>query len=409
MKHSLRITAAAAVAAAGLFSSIWSAQAQTTYNVAGMADFTGPYADIMKDWTNTRSAAIQWWNAEVGKDLGVQINIKDYDHRYDVAQVASLWPGIKAEINPVVVLGVGGPDVAALQNRLPGDKVPMIMATASYGYVWKPDPWVFNPRPTYSHESAAFCNWLREKRGGDGPLKVGIISSEAAPAYVDIHSGLVKYAKDNPDKVEVVEVVFTEIQPTDLTTQINRLVRNGVEALVIQTNTAAVVAAKRALQTLGKNVPILMSSHNGLLTSADAIGDLSQLNGDYEVYGMAVPTDTETEPHKFFNMLKDKYGLQADWNVSAVMGLAQTLVALRAIEAAAKQAGADKVTGEAVRQAMLNSPIPSSATFGVLPDLKFTNEAPFPPTGLTATIATIEDGKYVIAAEKVPVPDLNKW
>ena len=27
------------------------AQAQTTYNVAGLADFTGPFADIMKDMT----------------------------------------------------------------------------------------------------------------------------------------------------------------------------------------------------------------------------------------------------------------------------------------------------------------------------------------------------------------------
>ncbi|WP_137388859.1 ABC transporter substrate-binding protein [Rhodoligotrophos defluvii] len=409
MKHSMRMTVAGAIAAAGILASVWSAQAQTTYNVAGMADFTGPYADIMKDWTETRHATVRWWNEEVGKGLGVQVNLKDYDNRYDVAQVASLWPGIKAEINPVVVLGVGGPDVAALQNRLPSDKVPMVMATASYGYVWKPDPWVFNPRPTYSHESAAFCNWLREKRGGEGPLKVGIISSEASPAYVDIHNGLVKYAKDNPDKVEVVEVVFTEVQPTDLTTQVNRLLRNGVEAIVIQTNTAAVVATKRALQTLGKDVPIMMSSHNGILTSARAAGDMSQLNGDYEVYGMAVPTDAETEPHKFFNMLSEKYGLKANWNVPSVMGLAQMLVALRSIEAAAKKVGPDKVTGEAVREAILSTPIPSSETFGVLPDLKFTNEAPFPPSGLTATIATVEDGKYVIAAENVPVPDLNKW
>jgi branched-chain amino acid transport system substrate-binding protein len=409
MKHSMRFKIAATFTVAGLMASIASVQAETVYNIAGLADFTGPYADIMKDWTSSRAAAVAWWNEEVGKDLGIKVNVKDYDTRYDVAQTASLWPGIKAEINPVVVLGTGGPDVAALQNRLPGEKIPMIMATASYGYVWKPDQWIFNPRPTYSHEAAAFANWLREKRGGDGPLKIGIISSEAAPAYVDIHKGMEHYAKENPDKVEVVEVVFTEIQPTDLTTQVNRLLRNGAEAIFIQTNTAAVVATKRALQTLGKNVPILMSSHNGLLTSAKAAGDLSQLNGDYEVYGMAVPTDAETEPHKFFNMLKDKYGLNANWNVSSVMGLAQTLVALRAIENAAKEVGADKVTGDAVRNAILTKEIPSSATFGVLPNLKYTAEAPFPTSGLTATIATIEDGKYVIAAENVPVPEVTKW
>ena len=42
-------------------------QAQTVYNVAGLADFTGPYADIMKDMTGCRKAVFDWWNDEVGK------------------------------------------------------------------------------------------------------------------------------------------------------------------------------------------------------------------------------------------------------------------------------------------------------------------------------------------------------
>ena len=67
------------------------AQAQTTYNVAGLADFTGPFADIMKDMTGCRRAVLDWWSEEVGKAQGVALRIKDFDTRYDVAQVASLW------------------------------------------------------------------------------------------------------------------------------------------------------------------------------------------------------------------------------------------------------------------------------------------------------------------------------
>ena len=88
------------------------AQAQTTYNLAGLADFTGPYADIMKDVTGCRRGVVDRWNAEVGKELGVSLKIKDYDTRYDVAQVASLWPGAKSELNPILVFGIGGPDAA---------------------------------------------------------------------------------------------------------------------------------------------------------------------------------------------------------------------------------------------------------------------------------------------------------
>jgi branched-chain amino acid transport system substrate-binding protein len=403
------IKTAGVAAAFGLLAVAMPAKAETTYNIASLADFTGPYADVMKDLIGARRPVIDWWNAEVGKKIGVKLGSKDYDHRYDAAQVASLWPGIKAELSPIIALGVGGPDVAALQGRLPSDKIPMVMSTAAYGFAWKPDPWIFNQRPTYSHEAAAFFEWFRQKRGGEGPLKIAIISSEASPAYVDQHKGVQRYAADNPDKAEVVEVVFTEVQPTDLTTQVNRVTRKGAEVVMVMTNTAAVVATKRALQALGKKVPIVMSSHNGLAESGRAIGDIKQMEGDFEVYAMAAPTDAKTPGREFFDMLQAKYNLKAKWTVSAVQGLGQALIAVRAIEAAAKKVGPDKITGEAVREALISTTISADDTFKILGNIKFTNDGPFPAQGMVASIATVKDGKYMEAAEHVPVPSLNKW
>jgi len=400
----------AAGIAAGQLAMPTTAVAQTTYNVASLADFTGPYADVMKNLVGGRWAVVAWWNEEVGKGLGVKINMKDFDHRYDAAQVASLWPGIKSELKPIAVLGVGGPDVAALQQRLPDDKIPMLMSTAGYGFAWRQDPWIFNPRPTYAHEAAAFYNWYRTKKGITGPLKVAIISSEASPAYVDIHKGANLFASENKDKVEIVETVFTEVQPSDLSTQVSRVVRKGAHILHIQTNTAAVVAAKRALQSIGrKDIPIMLSSHNGLPASGTAIGGLAQMEGDFEVYGMAIPGADVTEARKFFDMLTAKYKLTAKWDVTTLMGMNQALVAVRAIEGAVKDVGAGKLTGVAVRDSMLKNPISGKQTFGVLPDLVYTREAPFPLKGLTVNIGTVSGGKYVTAAENVAVPVLNKW
>jgi branched-chain amino acid transport system substrate-binding protein len=409
MRSRRRVLAAAMLAAtAGLVAA--PAAAQTTYNIASLADFTGPYADVMKNLVGGRTAVIAWWNEEVGKGLGVRLAMKDYDHRYDAAQVSSLWPGIKSELRPIAVLGVGGPDVAALQQRLPDDRIPMFMSTAGYGFAWRADPWIFNPRPTYAHEAAAFFEWYRQSRKIGGPLKVAIISSEASPAYVDIHKGIEKFAADNKDKIEVVETVYTEVQPSDLTTQVNRVVRKGAQIISIQTNTAAVVAVKRALQAIGrKDIPVMLSSHNGLPASGAAIGGIAQLEGDFEVYGMAVPSADTTDARTFFDLLTSKYKLNAKWDVPTLMGMNQALVAVRAIEASARDQGAAKVTGESVRAALLKAPIASKQTFGILPDLTFVPEAPFPVKGLTANIGTVSGGKYSIAAQAVPVPVLNKW
>lgn len=108
----------------------------TTINVAAIADFTGPYANVMPQMQGARLAVIEWWNKEVGSKLNVQIVVKTFDTHYDVAQTASLWPGIKAEVKPVLVLGLGGADAAALQQRLPEDKVSMLLGSAAYGFGW---------------------------------------------------------------------------------------------------------------------------------------------------------------------------------------------------------------------------------------------------------------------------------
>lgn len=385
------------------------AQAEETYNLAMLSDFSGPYADIMPILASGRESVFNWWNATKGKELGVKLNFKNYETRYDAAQVASLWPGIKSELNPIAVVGLGGPDVAALAERLPEDKIPMFMATAAYGYAWKEDSWIFNPRPTYSHESAGFLAWMKEQRGGDEPLKVAIMASEASPAYVDMAKGLELYAEENPDALELVEVIYTEVQPTDLTTQMRRVARAGAEALVIQTNTSIVVAAKRGLQANGADIPIMMSSHNGLPASGGALGGLDQLEGDFEAYGMAVAAEEDTTARQFYETLVADYGLEAPWNVVTAMGVSQGLYTAAVITHAIEDNGAEGLTGEMVREALFSSPITTEETHGFLPTLTFTPEAPFPLKGLKVNVGTVKDGKITIEATGVDVPNVHKW
>ena len=387
------------------------AQAQTTpINVAVLADFTGPYANVMPQMQESRLAVIDWWNKEVGSKLKVQIVTKTFDTHYDVAQTASLWPGIKAEVKPVLVLGVGGADAAALQQRLPEDKIPMLMGSASYGYGWKPNLWTYNIRPTYSHEAAAFLEWLRTaKLEGKRPVKFAVVASESTPAYADLSKGLQSYAKANPHKATLVETIWTEVQPTDMTLAVRRVVNAGADVIVVQANTAQAVAAKRALQALGKSIPIMLSIHNGLASSSKALGDPNGFAGDFEVGAIADASESDSTAREFYSMLQEKHGLKSTWNAMTIMGLGQTIVAVRAIEATIKAKGAGKVTGESVRETLMNSQFTSNDLMGILPGADFSNDNPFPTGTAKVNIVTMKDGKVVRAAGDVAVPMVPKW
>lgn len=384
-----------------------SAHAQKVYNVAGFSDFSGPYAGVFAEWMQARETTVNWWNKEVGSKLGVQLQLKQYDNRYDTAQTASLWPTVKAELNPIVIFGVGGPDVAALQQRLPDDKVPMTMGTAGYGYSWKPDSWVFNPRPTLAHEFGAFLDYQYQAR--KKPIRFALISSEVSPGYVDFAKGLAAYAKGTGGKVGLVETLNTEMQPADLTLQVRRIANAGVDFILIPGNTAQVVAVKRALQALNQKIPAVLSSYNGFLLSQKAMGGVNAFEGDFETCACTLAAEGDLPARRFYETLKKDYGLKSTWNSYTLVGIGQALFTLRAVERTAAKVGADKITGVALRETILTSSFTTDELMGVLPQIAFTKETPFPVTGTTATITTLKDGKVVNVATNVPVPTIAKW
>ena len=406
-KMNIRRLVISAMAGVALAAGSTAAKAEKTITLAAFADYTGPYADIMPLLQGSRDKAVEWWNDTVGKEMGVSLKLKIYDTRYDTAQTASLWPGIKSELNPPAIFGLGGPDVAALQQRLPDDKVPSLMGTAAYGFAWKENPWILNPRATYAHEASAFLQWYAKQKGG--AVKVGLVGSEASPAYVDMIKGVEAFAEKSSD-IEVAGVLLTTVQPADLTSQVRRLVKKGAEVMIIQTNTSMVVAVKRALQALGRSdIPVMTSSHNGLPASGRALGDVKQMEGDFESYGMAIPSPESVDAYNFYTMLKDKYGLNVPWNVLSVQGIAQTLFTVKALEKTIKRVGADNVTGEEVRKTLMTEKITSEEMNGFYSSLSFNEGGPFPTEGMSINIGTIKDGKYAVAATGIPVPAIEKW
>jgi len=73
--------------------------------------------------------------------------------------------------------------------------------------------------------------------------------------------------------------------------------------------------------------------------------------------------------------------------------------------------GPDKITGEAVYNAMFSEPFTEQYLLGLLPLLSFTKEAPFSMTTPKVKISVIKDGKHVMATnEWVPIKGtVPKW
>jgi len=373
------------------------------YVISASADYSGPFADVMPNAMSGINAMADWWNKEVGAKIGVNVEIKIYDMRYDPAQIAKTWPAILSSDRPIMHLGFGSPDFVTLMKRLPTDKVPMLIGTAMVGLVWGPDGWHYSIRPTYSHEFAGLLSHLQEKKGSK--LIVGPISTQNQAGFVDQVNGVRKLAETYPDRFEVLETQWVEASPVSVTANIRALAAGNPDVLLVGGTTAQVIAAASAMGELGLNIPIISSTHNGLSEVAKGV-DLNKLNGSYSAFSFA-PPQRKNLPIKD---VYEQHKKEGQWGLIAAQSAAQALLGLRVLEKAVAKVGADNVTGEAMRNALLENVFTEEELLGALPTLDYDETAPFPVGDLKATAEVVRDGKIEpLTDEWLSVPALEKW
>jgi ABC-type branched-subunit amino acid transport system substrate-binding protein len=374
------------------------------YIMSASADFSGPFADVMPSAMSGIQSVTNWWNKDVGQKLGVKVNIKIYDMRYDAAVIARTWPSILSSDHPIMHLGFGSPDLTTLMKRLPNDRVPMIMGTAMVGLVWQPKGWHFSIRPTYSHEFAALFAKMQKDKGGK--LKIGAVSTQTAAGFVDQVKGVEKLAAMYPDQFEVVDTQWVAASPVTVTNNIRDMLEKKPDVIMVGGTTAQVVATAAALDELKVRIPIVSSSHNGL-SEAGKGGDLSKLEGSYSAFSFA-PDNQKDLP------LRDVYAANKEgdgqWGLIADQSAAQALLALRVLEKAVAKVGPDKVTGEAMYDALLGNTYSEKDLLGALPTLKYDDTAPFPVGDIKAKAQIVKDGKIVPLSDAwMDSPKLEKW
>lgn len=382
------------------------AQAQTQYNVSVSLDYTGPFASVMDSWWAGQQSVFDWWNETRGKTLGVKLNVKTHDMRYDASVVARTWPQVLSQDKPIVFLGMGTPDLVSLMKRLPTDKVPMIMGTAMVGPLWTADGWHFSYRPTYSHEFAGLFAHLQSKLPEKRALRIGTVSTQGLAGWVDQVNGVVALAKAYPDRFAVVSSQWVDPQPITVTNQLREMAKEKPDVILVGTNTAQVVATAKALKELGLKTPIVTSSHNGLNEAAKGI-PIADLEGSYSVFAFAPYTDPSVKVAEIFAKYNKTKGT---WGITSAQTAGQSLLALAAIERAVAKVGADKLSGQAVYDALLAGPFAPEQFMGLLPPVSIKRDAPFPTENLAVKAMTVKGGQLVaVSADWMPVPALAKW
>lgn len=374
-----------------------------TYVMTASADYSGPFADVMPDAMAGLKATIDWWNAEVGKDLGVDVQLKIYDMRYDGAVIAKTWPAILSGDKPIMHLGFGSPDLTTLMGRLPQDKVPMLIGTAMVGLVWKPGGWHFSVRPTYSHEFAGLFSHLQEQKGGQ--LKIGAISTQNQAGFVDQVNGVKQLATQYPDRFAVIGPQWAETSPVSLTAQVRSLMAESPDVLLIGGTTAQVIGASKAMDELGTRVPIITSTHNGLYEVAKGIS-LDKLEGSMAAFSFAAPGKASLPMRDVF----EANNTEGKWGLITAQATSQAILALRVLEKAVEAKGKDGVDGQAMYDALLAHEYSEESLLGVLPTLDFDYTAPFPVGEIKATAEVVKAGAITGLSDAwFTVPALEKW
>jgi branched-chain amino acid transport system substrate-binding protein len=280
----------------------------------------------------------------------------------------------------------------------------MLIGTAMVGLVWQPNGWHFSIRPTYSHEFAGLFSYLQQKKGGK--LKIGAVSTQTAAGFVDQVKGIEKLAAMYPDRFEVVDIEWVAASPVSVTNNIRTMLEKKPDIIMVGGTTAQVIATAAALEDLKAKVPIVASTHNGLSEAAKGIA-LAKLNGDYSTFSFAPDNQKVLPIRDIYEANKTGDG---QWGLIAAQSAAQTLLALRVLEKAVAKVGPDKVTGEAMYDALLANRYTEKELMGALPTLAFDKSAPFPVGEIKTKAQVVVDGKITpLTDDWIEVPKLDKW
>lgn len=317
------------------------ARAAEIYRIVSLLDYSGPFANRGKPVEQMQRLLVDWYNETAGARRGVTLQFEPVDTGYDQAKTVQAYERAVQDRSLLGFVTFGSPNVIAIQNRLPENKVPAVHGGPSYSLM-KPGSWVFTPLNDYARYYAAAVDWRLKSWTAATPLKVAYVTFDGSSGR-DWAEGLTK--RLDAAKAQLVLREFIPPRALDVGVNVERIVSANPDLVIVATTDQLQPLVLTELKASKFDMTKVMNSqHEGLGLLAQLKTKPEILEGTYEVTSENY-VDTGTEAYKIYDGRKARY--ETRWSADTLLHFPSVLVFLDAIDRAAGKKNA-RLTGQDV-------------------------------------------------------------
>jgi len=284
----------------------------------------------------------------------------------------------------------GSPNVIALQNRLPENKIPAVHGGPAYSLM-KPGSWVFTPLNDYARYFATAVAWRLKTWTGSEPLKVAFVTFDGSSGR-DWAQGLTKRLEGS--KAQLVLSEFISPKALDVAVNVERIIEAEPDLLIVATTDHLQPLVLSELKANDFDMTKIVNSQHeglGLLTLLKVQPEV--LEGTHEITTENY-VDTNTEAFKIYDSRKGNY--QTRWSADTLLHYPSMMVLLDAIDRAAVKKKGARITGEDVYAELANGTFDGR---GLLESITFNNGVDPTLGASSAVILQQKDGKIITVTD----------
>ncbi len=367
-----------------------------------LGDVTGPYAAITTPLVTGFSDGAKYINSK-GGIYGAEIAVEWSDTANKLELAISAYNRFR-EKKPLLMQLYGSTETEGLRDRLAQDKIPVLTAGVSAKGSY-PASYVFAVVPIYSDQFGLFLDWLKanwEKakpakgQALDSP-KVAVLTWDSAFGRAALTDETKAYAEKLGIKVMALE--FFAMGAPDVTTQILAAKKAG--ANVIYTNSLAHGPAQilKDAVSLGVRDEFLIGGCNWTMDTS-MLGLAGAASEGF--YGVLPNQWWDEVDQPGIKLVTEQFNANgrkpAERSVGYLLAFYFVDAMKQYIEKTIDRVGFDALSGEAVYQTMISTPIKLGqgvTSFDYNKDLRATTKA---------RIAQVKGGKFVFLTDWMTAP-----